>query len=142
MTNGTGIAAAAGITFGPTSSGKHYLSAFSHRNGNPLKSQWEPGLAPPEEYGIFVRADDSSSCDGEGNYWGVRDEAGGTLGTRGERLAKFPKNDMHTNPWHGYPIATDDGIKAHCPPDVLVRAWIDAGVVTRPFGRKIQRRRV
>lgn len=129
-----------GIVFGPTASGKTYLSWFAHRGAIRGKSQWLDDLKPPEEFAIFCCSESSNWNDGTGNYWGMRDERGTPLGTRGERLAKFPSNSVDAAPWHGYPVLTS-GANGGAPPDALVARWIDQGSITRTFGLKIQRRR-
>src|SRR5947209_5127455 len=95
----------AGIQFGPNGSGKLYLSMFAHRGGNPRKSKWLDSVAPPTEYDVFCRADEDDRCDSAGNYWGMLDVEASPLGTRGERLAKFPRNKVPAAPWHGYPVS-------------------------------------
>ena len=118
-----------------------YLSLYAHRGGNPRKSCWADATPPPAEYGIFVRADEEGWKDGSGHYWGVRDD-GLPLGRDGERLSKFPRNNLPQVPWHGFPITPLSGEKGHAPPDAFVEGWIAAGVVSRTLGRKIQRRKV
>lgn len=81
-----------GLLFGPTGSGKMYLAMYDHRGRNWRKSCWAIDVPPPHEYAIFDGADARVQVDIAGPYWGVRDASGSTLGTRGERLAKFPRN--------------------------------------------------
>lgn len=141
MSTAAGTPVEGGILFGPNASGKSYLSWFEHRGGDRRKSQWATDVAPVEEYRIFCAADDGDWVDASGSYWGVRDAAGRSLGTRGERVSKFPRNDTSPVPWHGYPVAPSSGRPYSSPPDDLVHLWIGLGVVTRTFGRKIQRRK-
>ncbi|HTA34378.1 MAG TPA: hypothetical protein VK721_13235 [Solirubrobacteraceae bacterium] len=130
-----------GLSFGPTASSKMYLAMYQHRGHDPSKSCWSPDVPPPMEYSIFERADDEQHSDPDGHYWGVRDAAGAALGTAGERLAKFPFNALETVPWHGYPVSPASGRPSETPPDSLIEGFIDAGVVSRTFGRKLQRRK-
>lgn len=130
-----------GLVFGPTASGKSYLSMFDHRGRNRAKSWWADDVSPPDEYAIFEQADTLDRCDTSGHYWGVRDASGTRLGTRGERLAKFPHNAVAVVPWHGYPVSPGNGRASEIPPDEFVDALIDAGAVSRTFGRKLQRRK-
>ena len=130
-----------GLLFGPTASGKTYLSIYEHRGRNRLKSCWADDLHPPEEYLIFEQADDNEHSDGDGHFWGIRGAAGAVLGTRGERLAKFPFNAVAAVPWHGFPVSPGSGRASEVPSDDLVERLIEAGALSRTFGRKIQRRR-
>jgi hypothetical protein len=129
----------AGLQYGPTASGKLYLSMYSHRGGNPTKSCW--AVPPDDEYGIFETSDDNDRADGHGNYWGALDAEGTALGTKGERLAKFPFNAVLTVPWHGYPVSPASGRASEMPPDDFINDLIEDGVLSRTFGRKLQRRR-
>ncbi|MEA2276412.1 MAG: hypothetical protein QOC78_1372 [Solirubrobacteraceae bacterium] len=130
-----------GLLFGPTASRKSYLSIYEHRGQNRVKSCWAADLKPPEEYSIFDRADGRGDSDHAGHYWGIRNADGAVLGTRGERLAKFPFNGVPAVPWHGYPVSPLSGRRSEIPPDELVDNLIEAGTVSRTFGRKIQRRK-
>lgn len=130
-----------GLLFGPTASGKNYLSTYEHRGRNVRKSQWAADVIPPEEYEIFEHADVNDHADSDGHYWGVRNPCGAVLGSRGERLAKFPHNGTETAPWHGYPVSPASGRSSEIPPDGLIEALVEAGSLSRTFGRKIQRRR-
>lgn len=129
------------MEFGPTASGKTYLSMYAHRQPGNRKSTWSGSVPPVDEYGIFAAAD-AGGWKADGHYWGVRDESGSALGMGGERLAKFPRNRVPIAPWHGYPVSASTSRGASFPSDRLVERWIEQGTVTRSFGRKIQRRRV
>lgn len=130
-----------GLLFGPTVNGKVYLSAYDHRGRDRSKSTWAGDLPPPEEYSIFARADAADHADTNGHYWGVRNVVGQVLGSRGERLAKFPFNATPAVPWHGYPVSPASARASEIPPDELIETFIGTGVVSRTFGRKLQRRR-
>ena len=130
-----------GLLFGPTASGKTYLSMYDHRGRDPTKSRWADNLKPPEEYSIFEGSDDNGVSDSDGHFWGIRDPTGSVLGSRGERLAKFPFNAVASAPWHGYPVSPGGGRNSEIPPDELVDGLIAEGAISRTFGRKIQRRK-
>jgi hypothetical protein len=137
-----GTAGPDGIHFGPNGSGKLYLSMFAHRGGTSRKSQWLTAVPPPSEYGVFCHADESEWCDSAQNYWGVLDDRASPLGTRGERIAKFPCSKVPAAPWHGYPVSPGSGSPGDAPEDDLVEEWMSTGSVTKAVGRKIQRRRI
>jgi hypothetical protein len=130
-----------GLIFGPTANGRMYLSTYEHRGRNRVKSRWADDLDPPEEYSIFDRADASDHSDSNGHFWGIRDPPGAVLGTRGERLAKFPFNAVPAVPWHGFPVSPASGRASEIPPDELVDFMIGAGAISRTLGRKLQRRK-
>jgi hypothetical protein len=127
-----------GVLFGPTAEGKSYLSMYAHRGANRRKSQWD--IPPESEYDIFSRSDDDDWLDGDGHLWGAIDATGSPLGTRGERLAKFPHTALRI-PWHGYPVSPASGRDSEMPPDELVERLRDDGRLTRTFARKLQTRR-
>lgn len=133
-----GSAQPSGIAFGPTASGKLYLSVYAHRGANPRKSQW--AIPPTDEFGCFSRSDAEGWLDLDGHLWGALDPTGPTLGTRGERLAKFPRTVPPT-PWHGYPVSASSGRASETPPDELVERLRDDGRLTRTLARKLQTRR-
>ena len=89
-----------GLIFGPNASGKLYIAVYYHRgSGSSLKGCWSDNVPPPLEYEIFCLADHGHWCDSDDHYWGVHDGGRAVLGTRGERLSKFPVNRNATNPW-------------------------------------------
>jgi hypothetical protein len=112
---------------------------FAHRGSNPRKSCW--AVDPPEEYSIFETSDAGDWADSDGHLWGFRDDVGSTLGTKGERLAKFPFTSSASTPWHGYPVSPASGRQSEIPPDTLVEELKAAGHLSRTLARKIQTRR-
>ena len=138
----SGIAGPSGISFGPTSSGKHYISLHRHRGSGTTKhkSTWIRSFPPKSEFGLFCSADDGNWKDGTGNYWGAEPGAP-VLGVDGERLAKFPMVTNRTDPWHGFPF-TLIGTPRAGPSDETVDAWVAATVITEVVASKIRRRRV
>jgi len=134
----------AGLLFGPNGNGKQYLSLNCHRGaGDPrYKSFWSPAIPPPVEYDVFCMADNYNWSDQHGHYWAVHDGGNTELGTRGERLAKFPYNANPRDPWHGFPVSPLERGDADAPPDDFVANWIEAGVISKTVGRRIQRRRI
>lgn len=90
---------------------------YAHRGNNPRKSSW--AIDPPTEFEVFAASDTGNWGDADGHYWGLRDEAGTALGSKGERLAKFPFTAALTTPWHGYPVSPASGRESEQPPDSL-----------------------
>jgi hypothetical protein len=141
VSNGT--ATDGGILFGPNASGKRYVSLYIHRppQRKAQKSAWHPDVTPLKEYGIFCVADDSDWRDAFGDYWGLRN-GGDVLGATGERICTFPRTSNAPDPWHGYPVSPMLRGDVDSPPDAFIDAWINSGVVTLTFGRRLQRRKV
>jgi hypothetical protein len=138
MTPG-GTTTPAGILFGPNDSGKQYLSTFAHRGGMAGKAEWV--VPPPTEYDIFCSADAGNWRDVDGHYWGVHLAGDAIVGSRGERLCKFPYNENERNPWHGYPVSPLLRGDDDAPPDDVVNKWIEDGIISVTKGRRIQRRK-
>jgi len=143
MSNG-GVATISGVLFGPNGSGKSYISLYSHRGtgSSRYKHQWVSLIPPLMEFSIFCTADTANWRDPSGHYWGLYNSGATVLGTRGERLCKFPKNTNENNPWHGYPVSPREDGDKDAPPDMFVENWIAHGVVSKIIGRRIQRRKV
>ncbi len=143
---GTGTVTSAGVIFGPNTSGKRYISLYIHRQTSVTrdKSMWSNSVPPPDEYGIFCTADAGNWRDVQGHYWGRLLVRGSiiVIGLSGERICKFPQNANARDPWHGYPVSPKQRGDDDSPPDAFVDRWIASGVITRTFGRRIQRRKV
>lgn len=130
------------VTLGPTSSGKPYASTMAHRGHRPSskKSRWS--VTPEEEYELFEEADVNDWRCSKGNFWNRGDVEGRrSLGTRGEKLAKFPKARAG-EPWHGYPVSPRfDGPRGR-PDDSLIERWVEDKQITRTFARRLQAARI
>jgi hypothetical protein len=138
-----------GLVFGPNKSGKEYISLDYHRGGaNRLKgttvssspkTTWRSTISRKREYSTFCLVDERSWYDGTGRGWGILDMGRTILGSAGERLCTFPKPSNSPDPWHGYPISTRDGVRDHAPPDYLIDAWKNSGVISHIVATKIKR---
>lgn len=137
-----GTASSGGILYGPTASGKRYLSMYAHRGANPQKSEWHQDVPPDDEYALFETADDQAWMDINGDYWSLRDGGALPVGTRDERIAKHPKTSNARDPWHGYPASPAEKGSADAPAADLLDRWLDEGVIGRPMHRRILRRRI
>jgi len=122
-----GLAASDGVRFnscGDTA----YLSIFKHRSRNDAKhlvSIW--CITPDDECHVFCLAENESWKDQAGNYWSVPDMSESDYGTRGERVAFFPRPTNAPDPWHGYPLGRKSGVGSKKnPPDALIAAWFNA----------------
>ena len=106
------------------------------------KSKWHPSTPPPMEYDIFCSADYGNWRDLHGHYWGVHSGGATVLGCLGERLCRFPRTSNAGDPWHGYPVSPLENGDDDAPSDDFVENWIRTGVVSKTFGRRVQRRKV
>lgn len=138
----SGTATPSGISFGPNRSGKTYLSLYIHRGTRAQKHQWSVNVSPSREYDIFCSADEGNWKDTQGHYWGVYAGGQTVLGSRGERLCKFPRTSNIEDPWHGYPVSPMEEGDKDAPPDDFVENWIATRIVSKTFGRRIQRRKI
>jgi hypothetical protein len=137
-------ATSSGIEFGPNDKGKYYISIFYHRGNNRpgLKNKWDPDVPPLQEYEIFCYADYGDWFDQHDHYWGVHAAGNTVLGCQGERLCKFPRTSNRSDPRHGYPVSPMLNGDDDAPSDEFVEGWIVRGVISKTFGRRIQRRKV
>ena len=144
MTDLIGLATSSGIKFGPNPTGKFYISINYHRGNNrsALKNKWHPYIKPPLEYQIFCAADCESWYDTSGHGWGMHNQGNTIIGTQGERLCKFPRTSNESDPWHGFPVSPMESGDDDAPSDEFIENWISTGVISKTFGRRIQRRKV
>jgi len=144
MSNGLGTATSSGIQFGPNRKGRVYISVFIHRGNNrsKLKNKWHPDVPPLMEYAIFNSADYANWYDVQGHYGGVHERGKTIPGCQSERLCKFPRTSNPNDPWHGYPASPLENGDDDAPPDDFVESWIETGIISKTFGRRIQRSKV
>lgn len=126
-----------GVKFGPTKSGKIYISLNYHRSntGRKGKSLWNSDIARKLEFEIFREADKENWRDGDGHYWGLRDQGLTELGTEEQRICKFPHTSNIQDPWHGYPV----GRSKDTPSDDFIEQWIKSGVINKTIGKNIEK---
>jgi len=99
-------------TYGPTTNGKYYISKPDHRKNSRSggqKTKW--CIDEDQEFSVFKPAcEDFNSwfCRKNNCIFAVVDNGQITLGKSGEKLAKFPNVSNGTDPWHGYPVLTEN----------------------------------
>lgn len=102
--------------YGPTTRGDYYTSKSDHRRtaktkrnkGVITKTKWS--IDEGEEYDVFKIANEEYDlwyCKKNNCLFSFVDEANFVLGQGGERVAKFPNERNINEPWHGYPVSTD-----------------------------------
>lgn len=133
----TPIKTGGGLQYGPTTSGKMYLSAWKHRaTRNKHKSFWSITFKPEEEYALFDRCDEQEWLDAKGAYWGLVDGGKRVLGALDERLGYFPPNGVTAAPWHGYPVSSAD--VDYVVPDVVIDVWVEKKEISNITAKRIR----
>lgn len=123
--------------FGPNKSGHKYHPAPYHGcNAKPKKGKTRWDYPSPAEYHVFNFADehtDTQRQDGTFDKRWLNDDGSGLysmvdgckepLEKGEERLAFFPKPQNENDPWHGYPIGSEDV------GDALIEYWHDENLI-------------
>lgn len=104
--------------YGPTTSNHYYTSKYDHRknakpkkdrSGRIAKTKWK--INEGQEFSVFKNASEeytiwfskSNDC-----LFSIIDDSATILGQGGERIAKFPNVSSASEPWHGYPVNTEE----------------------------------
>jgi len=131
------------IEFGPTSSGKRYLSLGYHRCNRavPPKRCWS--ISRDLEFGVFCWADGFDVSDADGDMWGffLREGELEVLGTDRERIAKFPCPTNETEHWHGYPVHAADRPERR-PSPVFIENLYRRSLLSKVQKKRIQESRI
>lgn len=97
-------------TYGPSSRGDFYLSKADHRRTAKTKkgkTKWE--IEEGEEFSVFLETNEPYWYCSENNcLFALMDNCTEVLGENGERIAKFPNDRNKQDPWHGYPVMTQE----------------------------------
>ena len=107
-------------TYGPTTTGDFYFSKSDHRRSASFKknkTRW--CIEEGQEYHIFKIANEPKPfwfCKENNCLFGFffTGESMLSLGQDGEILAKFPNINNITDPWHGYPVKTEEPQNRPC----------------------------
>jgi len=95
-----------GRTYGPTTSGKHYLAVSYHQRTarrNPDKSRW--AINERCQFELFSFSDDNKLHFPDAAVLvGLFKNCEDTLGCDAERLAKFVAPPSGSTEWHGFPV--------------------------------------
>lgn len=130
-------------TYGPTVKGKLYLPKNDHRTHSlkPNKSKWS--ISENQELSVFEIAEKpiiELFCKENNCYFSLVDNANMVIGTKGERLAKFPKTRNGSDPWHGYPVTSHENHNA--PSDALLDIMVDQEIITGSTRKRIERKKI
>lgn len=128
------------VVFTPEDGGRKYESLDYHRKhitGKKNKTLWRDEISRVEEFLLFRKSEARNWLCTNGNFWVVGEDADGKhlLGQGRERIACFPKRSNANEPWHGYPCRADAAV----PPAQILSVWVNSGVITRSFKRRLQR---
>ncbi len=126
--------------YGPTTRQHFYQPANYHRitaRSKPGKTRW--CIKEGEEYEVFRLADEPwwfsqvHQC-----LFSIVDGGKEILGENGERLAKFAFPQNLSDPWHGFPVLSDE----HKPEPDLLDMWQNKGIIPHHVRMKIERGRL
>ena len=90
-------------------------------------------IPPADEFDVLSRCEAEDWFDADGHLWGAIDPRSSQLGTRGERLANFPRT-APPNPWHGSPVSPTSGRDSEVPPDTLIERLRNDGRLRFAWG--------
>lgn len=123
--------------YGPTARQHFYKPLGYHRptaQRRPDKTRW--CIREGEEYEVFRVADEPWwACNTNLCLFSIVDGGKVILGENGERLARFdfPRNE--SDPWHGFPVHSDDSK----PEPGLLDRWETEGIIPYHVRIKIER---
>lgn len=127
-------------TYGPTARQHYYQPIHYHARTarqRPEKNRW--CLREGEQYEVFRVADEPWwQCFLNHCLFSIIDNGNTVLGMSGERLAKFPLPRNSSDPYHGFPILTDDDK----PSPALLDLWEATGIITPHVRRKIEHSKI
>ncbi len=139
-----GKPAQAGVTFSATVKNSSYVARNDHQHwATAQRNRWATSCLPECQYSIFLDAQNNGWRDSRPQLWGLRAHLP-VLGTNRQRLAKFPEPQNLIDPWHGYPISSQDenAPGVHVPERSLLNRWVEAGLISEVDRSRIQRRKV
>ena len=99
-------------TYGPSIKGDYYISKPDHRRTakkKQTKTRWT--IEEGQEYSVFLEANSPKKewlCEENNCLFSLIDDCNTILGKNGERIAKFPNDKNAEEPWHGYPVLTEE----------------------------------
>ncbi|MGV3459157.1 MAG: hypothetical protein ACO1N9_01755 [Flavobacterium sp.] len=99
-------------TYGPTSTGDFYISKGDHRRTAKWKkdkTRWV--IQEGEEFSVFKFANEDLDhwyCDENNCIFSIIDGGSVILGRDDEIIAKFPNDRTEDEPWHGYPVTSEE----------------------------------
>lgn len=127
--------------YGPSPRGDFYVSKIDHRRTAKNKSQktkWD--IEEGEEYSVFLEANIPEPiwfCAENNALFSLVEDCKKVLGQNGERIAKFPNSINANEPWHGYPVLTEE--KQNRPSSELLDIISDTGSLSLNVRLKIEK---
>lgn len=98
--------------YGPTERGDYYTSKEDHRRtAKKKKGKTRWAIEEGKEFGVFKFANegyDNWFCETNNCIFSIIDNGSVVLGEGGEIVAKFPNDRNQNEPWHGYPVTTEE----------------------------------
>lgn len=130
-------------TYGPTKKGKLYLPKPDHRTNsrNNQKSKWL--INENQELSIFEIAENPEKelfCNENNCYFALVDNAAQIIGTKNERMAKFPSPQNKSDAWHGYPVTCHENHNS--PSDDLLDIMVDQSIISPTTRKRIEKKKI
>jgi hypothetical protein len=127
--------------YGPSPKGDFYISKEDHRRtakNKSHKTKWD--IEEGEEYSVFLEAnipEPTWLCNENNALFSLIDDCKTILGKNGERIAKFPNVKNNNEPWHGYPVLTEE--EQNRPSSELLDKISDTGLLSLNVRLKIEK---
>lgn len=123
--------------FGPTLK-KHYYSPVAYHNKSAIakstKNKW--CVKKDKQYEIFKLADESNwICQERQALFSILDDGKLIMGTDDEVLGFFRIPQNASDPWHGFPVKSDD----KAPSSNLLDIWVNKRVISNITRLRIER---
>lgn len=126
-------------TYGPTNRGDYYISKADHRRTAKTKkgkTRWD--IEEGQEFSVFQETNEPYwYCNENECLFSLIDNCSEVLGENGERIAKFPDDKNEDDPWHGYPVLTEQ--KQNRPSSELLDIIQEKGFVDIKVRMKIEK---
>lgn len=140
-------------TYGPTNRGHFYISKEDHRKtAAPKKDKTRWCIREGEEYCVFKIANEGI-IDEENNqiWWYCEDndclfgfvfenDRLLKIGENEEQIAKFPNDRNEHDPWHGYPVSTEES--QNRPSSELLDRLEECGCISDVYRLRIEKGRI
>ncbi len=111
---------------------------FYHSKGAAFKKGKTRWIIPENgEFEVFKISNEGNwLCNINNGYFSLVSKCAEILGDHNERLAFFPQTVNPNDPYHGYPVSSQD----YPPSDTLVDKWFSENIIDEVTKRRIERR--
>jgi hypothetical protein len=122
-------------TFGPTLTGHYYIAVYYHnKTARRRKNKGKWNIQQNEQFEVFRISDEGKwFCKVNNGLFSLLDGGKEVLGNAEERLAYFVKPNNNGDPWHGYPVFSEEFEIS----EDLLDFWVDKGIISPQVRIKI-----